>query len=66
MNWRAFKNPFHIAALVFWGLSIWSTWPIITGKTYPHIPFLRGYGGMLLMILACSLASCGDKIIKDK
>lgn len=52
--------------VVVFGLSVWCVWPVfqmgivvwLTGHV-PPFPFLRGYGGMALMILARHIASSG-------
>ena len=53
---KVLANPLWWIALILFGFSIWSEFPVLTFKTFPHFPFVRGYGGMALLLLARSIA----------
>ena len=56
LNRNAIKSPTYWITLILFGLSIWCAWPAITLQNFPHFPFVRGYGGMALMLVARTIA----------
>lgn len=40
------------AAVCVFAFSVWVAWPMLTFQNYPHLPILRSYFSMGLLILA--------------
>jgi hypothetical protein len=56
MNWKLFRDPWVIVALILFLVSLWLAWPLFTFRHFPHVT-ARDYTAMAVMIVAHAIVT---------